>query len=98
MSRIENDSLGIFLSEICINKKVLMIGDFYLLVIKWDGTRTGIVLRSRASFTGRSFCKIFLEIWLTQLVVWVDNHYVKYDTGLYFGFKYWNSVWRGNIT
>ena len=54
---LENHSLKSFLSEFCIDKNVLMLGDFSLPSIKLDGTRTDTesVLSSRATSFDRSF-------------------------------------------
>ena len=59
---LENDSLRTFLSEFCIDKNVLMLGDFNLPSIKWDETRTDSVLPSRATPFVRSLYEIIFKI------------------------------------
>ena len=65
---LENDSLRTFLSELFIEKNVLMFGDFNLSSTKWDETCTDSVLPSCATSFDRSFYKKFLEVGLTHLV------------------------------
>ena len=65
---LENDSLRTFLSEFCIDKNVLMLGNFKLLNMKWHETRTDSVSPSRAISFDRSFNEIFLKVGLTHLV------------------------------
>ena len=64
----ENDSLKNFLSEFCIDKNVLVLGDFNLSSIKWDETRIESFLLSRATSFVRSLYEIIMEVGLTQIV------------------------------
>ena len=65
---LENDSLRTFLSEFCIDKNVLIHGDFSLPSIKCDETRSDSVLPSPATTFDRLFYETFEEVGLTQLV------------------------------
>ena len=65
---LENDSMRTFLSELCTDKNVLMVGYFNLSSIKWNETCTESVLPSCATSFDRSLYEIFLEVGLTQLV------------------------------
>ena len=59
---LENDSLKISFSDLCTDKNVLMLGDFNLPSITWDGTRTDSFLPRRATPSDRTSYETFMEL------------------------------------
>ena len=63
---LENEKLRDFISEFCLDKSVLLMGDFNLPSLDWAGEQP--VLEQYVSPLDRSFYDVFLSVGLVQLV------------------------------